>query len=381
MINFQSKITKSIIIAIFILSLTISIYIVPASAIVSESLSSENISQMFNQSNYQYYRLYVNNQFIYPSYTYFDHRSLYPYIPENNTIDPDMVRQYFYGRALNNSVSSGFAFDSTYPNTTDYLYISFPVGIYNAESISLKFILLARNLYESPVFTNFQRMIENKYIVFGAYTKDGRYVDITSNVFEYTGFSQFGNYLESTGNVVAWNAKVFEININNLDVNTIYCNIYFQADLTVDWLNSFSFGVSTVDTVGSNSQLTDIQSSIDSLIEEIKNSADQQKILNDMLMTVSPDGQLIIDQVNSDVQDVEEGLDSIIQGITVPLPEPDELLPDQDDIMGQYMDSGGSEAVASIITPMFDENGPIFIMMFAVLSIALISYVLYGKKA
>lgn len=381
MINFNSKITKSIIIAIFILSLTISIYIVPASAIVSESLSSENISQMFNQSNYEYYRLYVNNQFIYPSSTSFDQRSLYPYVPDNNTIDPDSVRQYWFGRQMNNSASSGFAFDSTYPNTSDYLYISFPVGIYNAESISLKFMLLARNLNGSPVFTNFQRMIANKYIVFGAYTKDGRYVDITPNVFEYTGFSQFGNYLESTGNVVTWNAKVFEININNLDVNTIYCNIFFQADLTVDWLNTFSFGVSTVDTVGSNSQLTDIQSSIDSVIEEIKNSADQQKILNDMLMTVSPEGQLIIDQVNSDVQDVEEGLDSIIQGITVPLPEPDELLPDHEDIMGQYMDSGGSEAVAAIITPMFDEKGPIFIMIFAVLSIALISYVLYGKKA
>lgn len=378
MINFQSKITKSIIIAIFILSLTISIYIVPASAIVTGGLDGASLSQIFGQSNYGYYQLYLNGFYRTAYATEFVTRKLYPYIDGNTQIDPESVAFTIFGRS---SSDTGSLWSYT-PGSGNHMKFTFPLGLRNTEQITLKFYIVAPVGYSSTIFSGLENnSIYNGKVGLGCYLSDGSYMSLNNNTFEFSGISQYSVTLEAIGNQVTWAGKVFEITLNRLDVNSIYINFYFDSSLSSQALNSIICGLSTVDYTGTNPQLTDIQSTIDSMIEEIKNSSDQQKILNDMLMTVSPDGQLIIDKVNDDVQDVEEGLDSIIQGITVPLPEPDQILPDHDDIMGQYMDSGGSEAVSSILNPLFDENGPIFIMMFAVLSIALISYVLYGKKA
>ena len=85
--------------------------------------------------------------------------------------------------------------------------------------------------------------------------------------------------------------------------------------------------------------------------------------------------------MKDDFQSSEDDLQDLIDGITVETPEPEDLLPNRQEIMGQYMDSGGSEALGTVFTPIFDEKGPIYIMLFGVISIALISYVLYGKKA
>lgn len=378
MIKFKSKITKSIIIAIFILSLTISIYIVPASAIVSGGLDVNSLSQIFDQRNYGYYQLYINGYYRTAYSSTFVTKKLYPYIDGITLVDPESVAFTVFGRS---SADTGDLWYYT-PGNGNHMKFTFPLGLRDTEQITLKFYIVAPIGYSSTIFAGLENnSIYNGKVGLGCYLADGTYMSLNNNTFEFSGISQYGNSLDSDGNEVMWEGKLYEITLNRLDVNSIYINFYFDSILDHPALNSIICGLSTVDYTGTNPQLTDIQSSIDSMIEEIKNSADQQKILNDMLMTVSPEGQLIIDQVNSDVQDVEEGLESIIQGITVPLPEPDDLLPDQDDIMGQYMDSGGSDAVAAVITPIFDENGPIFIMMFAVLSIALISYVLYGKKA
>lgn len=377
MINFQSKITKSIIIAIFILSLTISIYVVPASAIVTGGLDGNALSQIFGQSNYGYYQLSINGVYRTAYSTEFVTRKLYPFIDGNTQVDSESVAFTIFGRS---SLDTGSLWSYT-PGNGNHMRFSFPLGLRDTEQITLRFYIVSNVSYSDLIFSGLENnSILNGKVGIGCYLSDGSYLSLNGNTFEFSGISQYSTYLDSTGNTVSFEGKVYEITLNRLDVNYLYLHFYFDSSLSPQALNSIICGLSTVDYTGTNPQLTDIQGSIDSLIDEIINSADQQKILNDMLMTVSPEGQLIIDKVNSDVQDVEEGLESIIQGITVPLPEPDELLPDQHDIMGQYMDSGGSQAVASVITPIFDEKGPIYIMAFAVLSMALVSYVLFGKK-
>lgn len=378
MINFKSKITKSIIIAIFILSLTISIYIVPASAIVTGTIDQASITQLFDQSNYQYFYSVNNGVESSPQETILFDQVLYPFYESNNQVDPSMVQSRLIGRRATDNYSS-WNFTS---GSSNYVRFTFPVGIYGAEQISMQLMILSSISYDDTVFYGLSNAIRFSRITLGCYLKDGTYVNITPNTFEYPGISEYSSYINDDGtNIHSYSAKVFDITLNNLDVSSLFITVYFQSSLDYRALSDIRWGVSKLTYTGANTQLTNIQESIDNAISEIIASGDAQKQLNDMLMTVSPDGQLIIDQVNNDVEDVEEGLDSIIQGITVPLPEPDQILPDHDDIMGQYMDSGGSEAVSSVFGPLFDENGPIFIMMFAVLSIALISYVLYGKKA
>lgn len=387
MINFNSKITKSIIIAIFILSLTISIYVVPASAIVTGSVSPVEIAQIFQQDKYQYFRVRNYDQdgdivSTYPTKTSYIDFDMSPYTGTSGNNPEDLLSTVYTRR-----VESNLYFYKNYTDPDSGLLLNsqsfrmfMPVGIQNSNRTTIQF-MIGTNDYTNDFFDVtgsyfLNNSVKNDRISFYAITNNGT-VNLKSSVYEYEGLSLFSQGLNAQ--YLTFKVKVFELDILNIEyLDYIYIDI--KPNVTVNF-NNVWFGITKIMYEGANTQLTEISTSINFLISEIQASSDQQKIFNDYMMKVSEDGKLIIEDVNQNVSDAQQGFDEIIQGITVPLPEPDELLPDHQDIMGQYMDSGGSEGVAAVFSPMFDEKGPIYIMLFSVLSIALISYVLYGKKA
>lgn len=392
MINFNSKITKSIIIVIFILSLTISIYVVPASAIVTGTLAPSDLVSLFDMDNFYYFRWRPSSgDSFYPNSTEFRSIALYPYI--ENIPAPGMTnensRLIFYGRFIPYKYNASLTF-----NNSQYSYIRFmcPLGIQNSTKTTIQFMFLTMNSHRDT-FSNVERnSLSNNKIIFKAWDSDGNVYDLKSSVFEYNGLVEYSNSgpdESQNGNSVSYVCKVFDIEINDIQFLD-YITVDFKPgkDLTNSQVTDLYGGVTKVFYEGANSQLTNIQDSINDLISGIQN---QDSILQDMsqqqaefykdILELSPSGQDIIDGVIDSFKSSEDDLHDLIDGITVDKPEPEQILPDQQQIMGQYMDSGGSEAVASVLTPLFDEKGPIYIMLFSVLSIALISYVLYGKKA
>lgn len=394
MINFQSKTTKSIIIAIFILSLTISIYIVPASAIVTGTLSPSDIYPLFELDKFNY--ITVRGGSIYSPATEFRPFVLYPYTTaQDGLVDEDGL--LYYNRALSGLDSS--------LSSSEYFRLWLPLGIQNSDKITIQFMIVMRvyNLYiggnfvSSPdlIFQNVVRnSVANNLISFKLQTNAGT-INLKPSVFEYDGIMQFSATPPSSSDesppIYSFGAKVFDIEINNVSyADTLYVDFHPDFAVMKDYIadTSLSFGVTKIFYEGANVQLTGIQNSINDLISGIEN---QGSILQDMteqqaefyqeVLQLSPEGQQIIQNFQNNFAEGEQGLDDLIQGITVDKPDPDELLPDHDVVLGRYMDSGGSEVLGAVITPLFDETGPIYIMLFAVLSIALISYVLYGKKA
>lgn len=421
MINFNSRITKSIIIAIFILSLTISIYVVPASAIVTGSLSSADISPIFSLDNYNYFYIrssiygdangtdFIRYQNFFPNSSEFFNFYLHPYLESNNTgtttanssllffgrLPPytqnSQWSYYYNGTPLGNS-SNEYRFD-------DYLRFQLPLGIQGSTKITIQFVMLTNTSQLADfIFENITKNALSKRLV-KVFAVDGSGVghNLQSSVYEYDGIAQYsGTPPEEshTGNIASYWGKVFDIEITNMDfVDYLYIDVNFLKNLSVpgvnyDALNNLYFGVTKIYYEGANTQLTDIQDSINGLISGIENQGTildemtkQQAEFYENMLQLSPAGQQIIQDVQNNFSEGEQGLDDLIQGITVDKPEPDELLPDHEVVLGRYMDRGGSEALGAVITPLFDETGPIYIMLFAVLSIALISYVLYGKKA
>lgn len=386
MINFHSKLTKSIIIAIFILSLTISIYVVPASAIVTGTLSSQDLATIFNRTNYTYFSLRRDGVYYFPSETLLFDKNFYPFVDGANTLDPASVVTKVIGRRpgdVYGNLNSDFYQTATYPNYTNNTTFSIPLGVRGADKTTFTLFFIVDEDYEY-IFDYLTTTTGSNPNFIGFNYSDSENVTYrlpTSQYFIYPDLLPLDTTLDSmNGNRHRYSALAIDITLYG-DVNFLGSFIYFQTDVSVNAFKNFYMGISSFDFVGTNPQITDIQTSIDDLISQIQSSNEQYLEMYNTFFTVSPDGQLVVDSVKDNFQSSEDDLKDLIDGITVPTPEPEEILPDHDQIMGQYMDSGGSEALATVFTPIFDDKGPIYIMLFGVISIALISYVLYGKKA